>query len=89
MYKRQQEITAPSFEQGEESYSPLMNKYQEAISVTEQYRETNSRFTRIGEIENERQLSALENLSDADLNLVTMYAYEMCITDRPTRCPFP
>ena len=30
-----QEITAPSFEQGEESYSPLMNKYQEAISVTE------------------------------------------------------
>ena len=25
-----QEIAAPSFEQGEESYSPLMNKYQEA-----------------------------------------------------------
>ena len=37
-----QEITAPSFEQGEESYSPLMNKYQEAISVTEHYRETKS-----------------------------------------------
>lgn len=71
-----QEITAPSFEQGEESYSPLMNKYQEAISVTEHYRETKSRFTWIGEIENERLLSALENLSDADLNLVTMYAYE-------------
>ena len=30
-----QEIAAPSFEQGEEFYSPLMNKYQEAISVTE------------------------------------------------------
>ena len=71
-----QEITAPSFEQGEESYSPLMNKYQEAISVTEHYRETKSRFTWIGEIEDERLLSALENLSDADLNLVTMYAYE-------------
>ena len=71
-----QEITAPSFEQSEESYSPLMNKYQEAISVTEHYRETKSRFTWIGEIENERLLSALENLSDADLELITLYAYE-------------
>ena len=53
-----------------------MNKYQEAISITEHYRETKSRFTWIGEIEDERLLSALENLSDADLNLVTMYAYE-------------
>ena len=26
-----QEIAAPSFEQGEEAYSPLMNKYQESI----------------------------------------------------------
>ena len=71
-----QEITAPSFEQGEESYSPLMNKYQEAISVTEHYRETKSRFTWIGEIENERLLSALENLSEDDLKLLTLYAYE-------------
>ena len=29
-----QEIAAPSFEQGEESYSSLMNKYQEAIPET-------------------------------------------------------
>ena len=71
-----QEITAPSFEQGEESYSPLMNKYQEAISITEHYRETKSRFTWIGEIENERLLSALENLSEDDLKLLTLYAYE-------------
>ena len=71
-----QEITAPSFEQSEESYSPLMNKYQEAISITEHYRETKSRFTWIGEIEDERLLSALENLSDADLELITLYAYE-------------
>ena len=35
-----QEMAAPSFEQSEESYSPLMNKYQEAISITEHYRET-------------------------------------------------
>ena len=71
-----QEIAAPSFEQGEEDYSPRMNKYQEAISITEHYRETKSRFTWIGEIEDERLLSALENLSDADLELITLYAYE-------------
>ena len=71
-----QEMVAPSFEQSEESYSPLMNKYQEAISITEHYRETKSRFTWIGEIEDERLLSALENLSDADLELITLYAYE-------------
>ena len=71
-----QEIAAPSFEQGEEAYSPLMHKYQEAISITEHYRETKSRFTWIGEIEDERLLSALENLSDADLELITLYAYE-------------
>ena len=71
-----QEIAAPSFEQGEEAYSPLMNNYQEAISVTEHYCETKSRFTWIGEIEDERLLSALENLSDADLELITLYAYE-------------
>ena len=70
-----QEIAAPSFEQGEESYSPLMNKYLEAISVTEHYHETKSRFTWIGEIENERLLSALENLSELDLKILTLYVY--------------
>ena len=70
-----QEIAAPSFEQGEESYSPLMSKYQEAISVTEHYCETKSRFTWIGEIEDEHLLSALESLSDDDLELVTLYFY--------------
>ena len=71
-----QELAAPSFEQSEEAYSPLMNKYQEAISVTEHYRETKSRFTWIGEIEDERLLSALENLKDEDLEIITLYAYE-------------
>ena len=71
-----QEMAAPSFEQSEESYSPLMNKYQEAVSVTDHYRETKSRFTWIGEIEDERLLSALENLSEDDLKLLTLYAYE-------------
>ena len=71
-----QEMAAPSFEQSEESYSPLMNKYQEAVSVTDTYHETKSRFAWIGEIENERLLSALENLSEDDLKLLTLYAYE-------------
>ena len=71
-----QEISTPSFEQGEESYSPLMEKYQEAISVTEHYRETMSRFTWIGEIENEQLLTALESLRDEDLEFLTLYAHE-------------
>ena len=71
-----QEMAAPSFEQSEESYSPLMNKYQEAISVTDHYCETNSRFAWIGEIEDEDLLSALEKLSDEDLELLTLYIYE-------------
>ena len=71
-----QEIAAPSFEQSEESYSPLMNKYQEAVSVTDTYHETKSRFAWIGEIENERLLSALEKLSEDDLKLLTLYTYE-------------
>ena len=50
-----QEMAAPSFEQSEESYSPLMNKYQEAVSVTDTYHETKSRFAWIGEIENEQR----------------------------------
>ena len=71
-----QEMAAPSFEQSEESYSPLMNKYQEAISVTDTYHETKSRFAWIGEIEDENLLSALEKLSDDDLEILTLYIYE-------------
>ena len=71
-----QEMAAPSFEQSEESYSPLMNKYQEAISVTDTYHETKSRFAWIGEIEDKNLLSALEKLSDDDLEILTLYIYE-------------
>ena len=71
-----QEIAAPSFEQGEEAYSPLMNKYQEAVSVTDTYHETKSCFAWIGEIENEQLLTALETLKSEDLEIITMYAYE-------------
>ena len=71
-----QEMAAPSFEQSEESYSPLMNKYQEAVSVTDTYHETKSCFAWIGEIENEQLLTALETLKVEDLEIITMYAYE-------------
>ena len=71
-----QEMVAPSFEQSEESYSPLMNKYQEAVSVTDTYHETKSRLAWIGEIENEQLLTALETLKTEDLEIITMYAYE-------------
>ena len=47
-----------------------------ATTVTDTYHETKTRFAWIGEIEDERLLSALENLSDSDLELITLYAYE-------------
>ena len=53
-----------------------LKQYEAAITVTDTYRETKSRFAWIGEIENERLLAALENLSEDDLKLLTLYVYE-------------
>ena len=53
----------------------MMDKYQKAISVTDHYCETKNCFTWIGEIENERLLAALENLSELDLKILTLYVY--------------
>ena len=74
--ERTQEFTAPAYEISEEEASPLMLRYQEAITTKDTYHETKSKFAWIGEIEDERLLSALENLSDSDLELITLYAYE-------------
>ena len=74
--ERTQEFTAPAYESSEEEASPLMLRYQDSITVTDTYHETKSRFAWIGEIENERLLSALENLSEDDLKLLTFYAYK-------------
>ena len=74
--ERTQELSTDTFECSEDENSPLMKRYQDAISVTDHYYETKSRFGWIGEIENERLLSALENLSEGDLKLLTLYAYE-------------
>ena len=74
--ERTQEFTAPAYEGSEEEASPLMLRYQEVITTTDTYHETKSKFVWIGEIEDERLLSALENLSEDDLKLLTFYAYE-------------
>ena len=50
-------------------------QYEAAITVTDTYRETKSRFSWIGEIENERLLAALERLSELDLKILTLYVY--------------
>ena len=73
--ERTQELSTDTFECSEDENSPLMKRYQDAISVTDPYHETKSRFGWIGEIENERLLSALENLSEGDLKLLTLYVY--------------
>ena len=53
-----------------------LKQYEAAITVTDTYHETKSCFGWIGEIENERLLSALEKLSEDDLKLLTLYIYE-------------
>ena len=74
--ERTQELSTDTFECSEDENSPLMKRYREVTTVTDTYHETKSGFAWIGEIENERLLSALENLSEDDLKLVTLYAYE-------------
>ena len=74
--ERTQELSTDTFECSEDENSPLMKRYREVTTVTDTYHETKSGFAWIGEIENERLLSALENLSDSDLELITLYAYE-------------
>ena len=73
--ERTQELSTDTFECSEDENSPLMKRYQDAVSVTDHYHETKSRFGWIGEIENEHLLSALESLSDDDLELLTLYVY--------------
>ena len=52
-----------------------LKQYEAAITVTDSYHETKSCFGWIGEIENERLLSALESLSELDLKILTLYVY--------------
>ena len=68
--------TAPAYGKADvearKAVRPLMLRYQDAITVTDTYHETKSRFAWIGEIENERLLTALESLSRTeDLEIIT------------------
>ena len=74
--ERTQELSTDTFECSEDENSPLMKRYREVTTVTDTYHETKSGFAWIGEIENERLLSALENLSEDDLKLLMLYVYE-------------
>ena len=74
--ERTQELSTDTFECSEDENSPLMKRYRDVTTVTDTYHETKSGFAWIGEIENERLLSALENLSEDDLKLLTLYVYE-------------
>ena len=49
--ERTQELSTDTFECSEDENSPLMKRYQDAISVTDHYHETKSCFGWIGEIE--------------------------------------
>ena len=73
--ERTQELSTDTFECSEDENSPLMKRYREVTTVTDTYHETKSGFVWIGEIENERLLSALENLSGLDLKILTLYVY--------------
>ena len=73
--ERTQELSTDTFECSEDENSPLMKRYREVTTVTDTYHETKSGFAWIGEIENERLLSALENLSGLDLKILTLYVY--------------
>lgn len=73
--ERTQELSTDTFECSEDENSPLMKRYREVTTVTDTYHETKSNFAWIGEIENERLLSALENLSELDLKILTLYVY--------------
>ena len=73
--ERTQELSTDTFECSEDENSPLMKRYREVTTVTDTYHETKSGFAWNGEIENERLLSALENLSGLDLKILTLYVY--------------
>ena len=73
--ERTQELSTDTFECSEDENSPLMKRYRKVTTVTDTYHETKSGFAWIGEIENERFLSALENLLGLGLKVLTLYVY--------------
>lgn len=48
-------------------------QYEKAITVTDTYHETRTRFAWVGEIKDKRLQEGLEKLSDEELRLITLY----------------
>ena len=64
----------------DESNADLIN-FKKACEVKDTYHETKSSFSWIGEVEDERLLSALEKLSREDLELLTLlWVSHQCIS---------
>ena len=76
--ERTQELSSDTFDCSEDENSPLMKRYQEVTTTVDSYHETKSSFAWIGKIEDERLLSALENLSELDLKILTLHVYVGC-----------
>lgn len=65
--------TQPIFATEDDEDSVDFKQYEKAITVTDVYHKTKTRFAWVGEIKNERLQAGLEKLSDEELQLITLY----------------
>lgn len=65
--------TQPIFATEDDEDSVDFKQYEKAITVTDVYHETKTRFTWVEKIKNERLQAGLEKLSDEELQLITLY----------------
>ena len=68
--------TQPVFATADDEDSVDFKRYEKAITVTDVYHETKTRFAWVGEIKSEKLHIALENLSEDDLALLSLYIFE-------------
>ena len=70
--------TVADFTSNDDDMSTSINfkQYEDAITITDTYHETKTRFSWVGEIQNEQLQIRLEKLSDDDLALLTWYAID-------------
>ena len=68
--------TQPLFSTEDDEDSVDFKQYEKAITVTDVYHETKTRFAWVGEIKNERLQAGLEKLSDEELQLITLYFHD-------------
>lgn len=61
---------------GSEETEAVRRKFEKVSRVEDTYHETRTKFAWVGEIQDERLSSGLENLSEEDLQLLTLYFVE-------------